>query len=77
MIIGQNDYAQALNGTIWKGKLPDAETEVNQALAVYAKLIDEDNLVNADAWSLDGQILRDSKRPAQAEQALKRAVSNT
>lgn len=72
--IGQTYYALALNDYLG-GDLVNAAAEIRQALEIYAKVLDPENFINADALSLQGQILRDSGAPAAGEKSLQQAVS--
>ncbi len=72
--IGQTYYSLALNDYL-EGKYAPALANVENALGVYANVLDPDNLIVGDALSLKGQILRDDKQPAQAEAALGKAVA--
>jgi tetratricopeptide (TPR) repeat protein len=74
IIEGQNYYALGLNDYL-AGHLESADANIARALAIYGRVTDPTNLVNAEALSLRGQILRDAKKPAQAEAALKQAVA--
>jgi tetratricopeptide (TPR) repeat protein len=63
--IAQNDYAQ--------GSLAKAQTNIAAALGIYDKVLDPVNPIRADALVLQGQVLTDLKRPAEAIKSLTEA----
>ncbi len=72
--IGNSDYAIARNLYL-SGDPKSASANVDEALAIYTRVLDADNPKRAAALSLKGQILRDLKRPVDANAALGEAVA--
>ncbi|TFU05995.1 tetratricopeptide repeat protein [Polymorphobacter arshaanensis] len=73
LTVGQSYFAIATN-EYYAGKLPEAQAQIERALAVYDRVLDPDNYIRADALMLEGQIARDQRRPADAVKALTQAV---
>ncbi|MGL4543223.1 MAG: tetratricopeptide repeat protein [Polymorphobacter sp.] len=74
LTVGQTYFAIATN-EYYAGKLDIAQTQIDRALAVYARVLEPDNYIRADALMLQGQIFRDQKRPAEAARALTEALA--
>lgn len=72
--VGQSYFAIA-NNDYAAGRLDPALINIDRSLAVYANVLDPNNLIRADALALKGQILRDLKRPTEAIAALDAAVN--
>ncbi len=57
------------------GKLPLAETRIGNALRIERRVLEADNVILADTLSMQGSIFQDMGKVADAERALREAVS--
>jgi tetratricopeptide (TPR) repeat protein len=73
-LTGDAWYALALND-VAAGKLDNAESRIQNALAVERVVLDPDNPILADAYSVEGDILHGKNKLSAAAAAYEQAIS--